>query len=145
MPSAFDVIGPWSEVKLDILREYASPYSRIVAANGFLHLYIDAYAAGGEHISRMTNEIVPGSPLIALSTEPPFREYHFIDADPVRVDQLRRRTTDRSDVHVHAGDCNEILLRDVFPRARYEDVGPCACLIRTILTSGGRSSRRQAA
>ena len=80
LPDAFDVIGPWSEVKLDILREYASPYSRIVTAHGFHHLYIDAYAAGGSHISRTTGEIVLGSPLIALATEPPFREYHFIDA-----------------------------------------------------------------
>jgi len=74
MDGHIDNIGPWSEVKLDILREYASPYSRLVAQNGFEHLYIDAYAAAGEHISRTTNEIVPGSPLIALSTEPPFRE-----------------------------------------------------------------------
>jgi three-Cys-motif partner protein len=71
LAGTFDVIGPWSEVKLDILRDYASPYSRVVAANGFHHLYIDAYAAGGEHISRRTNEIVQGSPRIALSTEPP--------------------------------------------------------------------------
>jgi len=125
----FDVIGPWSEVKLDILRDYASPYSRIVAANGFYHLYIDAYAAGGEHISRTTNEIVPGSPLIALSTEPPFREYHFIDADPTRVEQLRRKTANRSDVHVHSGDCNEILLRVVFPGASYESRRRALCLL----------------
>jgi three-Cys-motif partner protein len=125
----FDEIGPWSEVKLDILRDYASPYSRIVGANGFYHLYIDAYAAGGEHISRTTNEIVPGSPLIALSTEPPFREYHFIDADPTRVEQLRQKTAGRSDVHVHPGDCNDILLRDAFPRARYESRRRALCLL----------------
>jgi len=82
-----DVIGPWSEVKLDILRDYAAPYSKIVTAHNFHHLYIDAFAAGGSHTSRTTGEIVPGSPLIALATEPPFCEYHFIDADPIRVDQ----------------------------------------------------------
>lgn len=42
MRPEYDVIGPWSEVKLDILREYAAPYSRIVASNGFYHSYIDA-------------------------------------------------------------------------------------------------------
>ena len=29
MPAEPDVIGPWTEVKLDILREYAAPYSRV--------------------------------------------------------------------------------------------------------------------
>jgi three-Cys-motif partner protein len=90
-----DVIGPWTEVKLDILREYAQPYSMIVAGNGFHHLYIDAFAAGGSHVSRTTGAIVAGSPLIALETEPPFCEYHFIDADPARVDQLRGFTLSR--------------------------------------------------
>lgn len=129
MSATYDIIGPWTEVKLDILREYASPYSRIVKANGFHHLYIDAYAAGGSHISRTTGQIVPGSPLIALETEPPFREYHFIDADLNRVDQLRSYTAVRPDVHVHAGDCNEILLREVFPLSRYEDRRRSLCLL----------------
>ena len=78
-----------SEVKLDILREYAAPYSKILTSSGFYHLYIDAYAAGGSHVSRTTGEVVPGSPLVALSTKPPFHEYHFIDANPGRVEQLR--------------------------------------------------------
>lgn len=129
MPAEYDIIGPWSEVKLDILREYASPYSKILTANNFHHLYIDAYAAGGSHLSRTTGDVVPGSPLIALATEPPFSEYHFIDADPTRVDQLRRYTADRPNVHVHSGDCNDILLRDVFPLSRYEDRRRSLCLL----------------
>ena len=129
MPSDYDLIGPWTEVKLDILREYAAPYSKILVNNRFYHFYIDAFAAGGSHISRTTREVVPGSPLIALSTEPPFREYHFIDADPVRVEQLRQYTVGRSDVHVHQGDCNEVLLRDIFPLVRYEDRRRALCLL----------------
>jgi three-Cys-motif partner protein len=67
MPSESDVIGPWTEVKLDILRKYNPPYSKIVSDHGFYHLYVDAYAAGGSHISRTTGRIVPGSPLIVHS------------------------------------------------------------------------------
>jgi three-Cys-motif partner protein len=129
LPIGYDIIGPWTEVKLDILRQYAAPYSRIVTKHGFYHLYIDAYAAGGSHISRTTGEVVPGSPLIALATEPPFREYHFIDVDATRVDQLKHHTANRTDTHVHPGDCNEILMRDVFPRARYEDRRRALCLL----------------
>jgi three-Cys-motif partner protein len=129
LPSLQDIIGPWTEVKLDIVRKYAAAYSKIVRAKGFYHLYIDAYAAGGSHISRTTGEIVPGSPLIALATQPPFREYHFIDADPARVSQLRRYTAGRPDVEVHPGDCNQILVTDVFPRCRYEDRRRALCLL----------------
>ena len=128
MPPEHDVIGPWSEVKLDILREYAVPYSKILSGR-FHHLYIDAFAAGGVHVSRTTGDDVPGSALIALRTEPPFNEYHFIDMSPARVDRLRRLTASRSDVDVHLGDCNEVLLRHVFPRARYEDRKRALCLL----------------
>jgi three-Cys-motif partner protein len=129
VPAEYDLIGPWTEVKLDILGEYASPYSKILTTNGFYHLYIDAFAAGGAHLSRTTGGVVLGSALRALSTEPPFREYHFIDVNLTRVDQLRGSAAGRTDVHVHAGDCNEILVRDVFPRARYGDRRRALCLL----------------
>ena len=129
MPSNYDQIGPWTEVKLDILREYAAPYSKILVNNHFYHFYIDAFAAGGSHISRTSGEVVPGSTRIALATEPPFREYHFIDADPARVEQLRQYTADHSDVYVHEGDCNDILLREVFPLVRYGDRCRALCLL----------------
>jgi len=125
----YDLIGPWSEVKLDILREYAAPYSKILAANNFYHLYIDGFAGPGSHISRTTLEPVPGSPLNALRTNPPFREYHFIDADPGRVKQLRDYVGARPEIHVYTGDCNDILLRQVFPRALYEDRHRALCLL----------------
>lgn len=128
MPSEHDVIGPWSEVKLDILREYAVPYSRILSGK-FHHLYIDAFAAGGVHVSRTTGDDVHGSPVIALQTEPPFKEYHFIDANPARVDRLRQLASGRPNVYVHLGDCNEVLLRQVFPRARYENRKRALCLL----------------
>jgi len=149
MAAGYDVIGPWTEIKLEILREYAGPYSKILSAHGFYHLYIDAYAAGGSHISRTTGEIVPGSPLVALSTMPPFREYHFIDANPGRVEQLRQYCGGRGDVRIYAGDCNQILIGDVFPFARYEERRRALCLLdpfnidlswEVIATAGGMRS-----
>jgi hypothetical protein len=41
----YDEIGYWSEIKLDIIKEYASAYSRIMSSQTspqFYHLYIDA-------------------------------------------------------------------------------------------------------
>jgi len=129
VPPEYDIIGPWSEVKLAILREYAAPYSKIVSAKGFHHLYIDGFAGPGAHVSRETGELILGSPRIALAIEPPFKEYHFIDADPVRVRQLRALVGNRRDVHVHSGDCNEVLCRDVFPNAKYSDYRRALCVL----------------
>lgn len=53
----------------------------------------------------------------------------MIDANPARVGRLRQLTADRSDVYVHLGDCNEVLLKHVFPRARYEDRRRALCLL----------------
>ena len=60
-----DEIGPWSEVKLDILRDYAAPYSRILKSNGFRHGYIDAFSGPGLHVRKAGGEEVLGSPLVA--------------------------------------------------------------------------------
>lgn len=85
MKSEFDEIGYWSEVKLDILREYAGTYSRILSAQTrprLSHVYIDAFAGTGVHVSRRTQKFVLGSPLNALQVQPPFDAYHFRRARP---------------------------------------------------------------
>ena len=82
-----DEIGPWSEVKLDIIKRYAVEYSKILSNQknpAFFHVYIDAFAGTGFHVSETTGEMVLGSPLNALNVHPPFREYHLIDLDGTR-------------------------------------------------------------
>jgi hypothetical protein len=44
-------------------------------------VYTDAFAGAGVHLSKTPKGEIPGSPQIAAATEPPFREYHFIDLD----------------------------------------------------------------
>jgi three-Cys-motif partner protein len=92
-------------------------------------IYIDAYAGPGIHLSKTTGEVVDGSPLIALKTNPPFSEYHFIDADPRRAEQLRSIAGDRDNVFIYSEDCNKVLLRDVFPRAKFADYKRAMCLL----------------
>jgi len=131
----YDEIGIWSEVKLAIIREYASAYSRILESQRgkslpkLRWLYVDAYAGPGFHLSRTTKEMVDGSPQIALKTIPPFSEYHFIDADPKRAEQLRGIAGTREDVYIYGADCNQILLDKVFPRAKYSDYHRALCLL----------------
>ncbi len=114
----FDKIGYWSEIKLEIIKEYATAYSTIFSAErqrSLIHVYIDAFAGAGIHISKRTGGSVLGSPLNALLVNPPFREYHFIDLDRAKVAALKKIVGERPDVHVQDGDCNNILLKDVCP------------------------------
>ena len=150
--SDIDEIGPWSEVKLDIVREYAQAYSQILSAREkprLRHVYIDAFAGAGIHLSRSTKQFVPGSPLNALKVSPPFAEYHFIDIDHTRVGSLQQAATQRTNVFVHDGDCNEVLLEKVFPKVQFKDYRRALCLLdpyglhldwRVIYTAGQMKS-----
>jgi three-Cys-motif partner protein len=128
----FDKIGYWSEVKLDIIKDYAFAYSTILAAQKkpkLYHIYIDAFAGAGVHISRSTGEFVQGSPVNAILVRPPFKEYHLIDLDQKKVALLKEIVAGRPDVHVHEGDGNDILLKDVFPKVLYKDYRRGLCLL----------------
>jgi three-Cys-motif partner protein len=92
-------------------------------------LYIDAYAGPGFHLSRATGELVPGSPLVALQTNPPFSEYHLIDVDKRRAEQLRTIVGEKNDVFIYSKDCNDVLLQEIFPRAKYENYSRALCLL----------------
>ena len=125
-----DDIGEWTEVKLDVIKQYAVPYSKILAAQSYLHHeYIDGFAGAGLNRSRLTGDFVPGSPMNALLVEPPFEHYHFIDLDDQKVEALIELARDRPDVDVYAGDCNQILLQEILPKVRYEDYRRALCLL----------------
>ena len=127
----FDQVGYWSEVKLDIVREYASAYSTILSKQAGIraHLYIDGFAGAGVHISKQTGQFIPGSPLNALNVTPTFKEFHFIDLDGGRAQSLQKLAGGRQNVFVYEGDCNTILLDTVFPQAKYEDYRRALCLL----------------
>ena len=104
MKREHDEVGLWSEMKLEIVRDYAKEYSKIISKRKLTHVYIDAFAGAGMHLSKTTGEYIPGSPLNALMVEPPFKEYHFIDLDGNRTGQIREL----------AGDGRALCLLDVY-------------------------------
>lgn len=125
-----DHIGYWSELKLEILNKYAVAYSRILAADRNLsHVYIDAFAGSGRHVSRRTREVVLGSPLIALTVQPPFDKFYLIDLNGDKVARLQKEAAGRPDVCIYPGDCNQILLEKVFPNVRYEQYRRGLCIL----------------
>lgn len=127
-----DEIGYWSELKLEILDKYAHAYSTILSGQTdpkLYHVYIDGFSGSGFHISKKTGKLIEGSPIKALSVDPPFREYFFVDLASEKVESLRRAVGERPDVHVLHGDSNQILLRDVFPKVQYKDYRRGLCLL----------------
>jgi three-Cys-motif partner protein len=126
----FSDIGEWSQAKLEIVRDYGREYSKILSKQPLLsHAYIDAFAGSGAHVLRTTGEMVLGSPLNALEVSPPFADYYFIDTDGEKVDTLRGLVGERPGVHIYEGDCNELLLKKVYPHVRYQDYRRALCLL----------------
>ena len=128
----FDKIGYWSEIKLEILKKYAAAYSQILAAQrdpSLFHVYVDAFAGAGLHLSKATGQFVRGSPLNALEVQPPFREFNLIDIDAKRIGGLRKLIGQRADVHLYEGDCNKVLLKEVFPRVQFNQYRRGLCIL----------------
>jgi three-Cys-motif partner protein len=126
-----DEVGQWTEIKLNIIRHYSTAYARILSKQSRIRAYdyIDAFAGAGKHVSRKSGKEIQGSPAIALHVIPPFSHYHFIDLDGDKAESLRKLAGKRQDVCVYQGDCNPILLADVFPKCRYEDYRRALCLL----------------
>lgn len=128
----FDRIGYWSELKLDIIREYAAAYSTILTARrnpSFYHIYVEGFAGMGVHLSKAREGFVPGSPLNALKVQPPFHQYHLIDIQAEKIEYLSKLIGRRNDVFLYRGDCNKILLEKVFPQVKYENYRRGMCIL----------------
>jgi three-Cys-motif partner protein len=125
-----DVIGRWSQLKLQLLEKYATAYSTIMASQHWsYHYYIDAFAGLGYHLSKESSERVEGSPIRALKIKPPFKEYYFIDIEGEKIDYLRQVTRGRKNVNLRVGDCNSILINEIFPRVARKKGGRALCFL----------------
>ena len=129
MAVEIDEIGYWSEIKLDILGKYARPYNQILRAHDLHPLYIDGFAGAGHHVAKGSDRVIEGSPTRALSLDLPFEGFHFIDLDANRANRLRQIAGGRSDVHVYHGDCNDLLVNEVFPLIRFARKERALCIL----------------
>ena len=126
-----DEIGIWSEIKLDIIKEYANAFTTIMRKQDWCkgYAYIDAFAGAGIHISRRTGEFIPGSPLNALEIENPFTEYRFIDIDKAKAEALEVLTREQSNIKVYPEDCNEALIKKIFPSLERKSKKRALCIL----------------
>lgn len=126
-----DQIGIWSEIKLEIIKKYATAYTTVLSKQMWCkgYAYIDAFAGAGIHISKTKGEIIPGSPLNALDIDPPFIEYYFIDLDKERANIFEKIAKENPRVHAYQGDCNEILINKIFPIFTYDSYKRALCIL----------------
>ena len=111
-------VGPWTKDKLKILELYLTPYLT-ATQRAIERVYIDAFAGPGTNVVDRTEEIIDGSPLIALSATGRnqvrgFDRLFFIEEDYDLYMELksvveRREQRDRATV-IH-GDANVELPR----------------------------------
>lgn len=104
--------GPWTEKKLRILSKYLKFYT-LALRRKFRTVYIDAFAGNGYCVIQSDGKPreIPGSVTIALETDPPFDEYHLLEARPdfaAGLHELRARHPDKN-IHIYAGDANRRL------------------------------------
>jgi three-Cys-motif partner protein len=127
----FDEIGYWSEIKLEILKQYAPAYTKIMSKQTFLKgfYYIDGFAGYGIHKSKTREELIQGSPSNALATEPQFSGHYWIDLDGKKTDFLRERAKGNHTVNIYQGDCNDILLKQIFPTIQFNNYKRALCLL----------------
>lgn len=74
--------------------------------------YIDIFAGPGKNQVRDTNEVLLGSPLLALTTQHPFTGYYFIDKDPSNTAALEARAMASGlgdQVKIRTGDSNNLV------------------------------------
>jgi three-Cys-motif partner protein len=121
-----DIIGQWSEDKLNLLGKYLRAYSVIMneQKKSWLnsYYYIDAFA--GSVMPKAKNDeqrYIEGSPLRALQTEPRFDGYWFIDRDPRRVERIARLRDSFPNciIEIQQGNCNEVLRGEIIPKLPY--------------------------
>lgn len=128
----YDEVGYWSELKLEIIKKYARAYSKILSTRTsptFYHMYIDAFSGAGTHISKSTGDAIPGSPTIALQVEPKFKEYHFIDLNPKKIEALRNAVGAQPNVFTYHGDCNKVLIEEILPMFEKNKYYRALCLL----------------
>jgi three-Cys-motif partner protein len=99
--------GNWTTAKLDVVAEYLVAYTTALKNAPFRKAYIDAFAGTGYRDAKADNEagesqsllfpdlamrepqdLLEGSAVRALKTDPPFDSYVFIERSPSRCKQL---------------------------------------------------------
>jgi three-Cys-motif partner protein len=113
--------GEHTRRKLDVVAKYLAAYVTVMKKQNFRLFYVDGFAGSGASTSKAaaersqdptlfpSGEVLDGSPIRALSVEPPFDQYLFIEKSDQNVQSLsglREKFPDRL-IEIAPGDANE--------------------------------------
>ncbi|MCL6562494.1 MAG: three-Cys-motif partner protein TcmP [Firmicutes bacterium] len=98
--------GPWTELKLDVLKRYLESYVKALKNTPFHKVYIDSFAGAGT-VETKTGRVLAGSARIALDTEG-FDEYVFIEREEDYLNALQElcKRYPGKNVTLLSGDAN---------------------------------------
>lgn len=103
-------VGEWAEDKYRRVHLYAKLFTTSMSGKWDRLVYLDLFAGAGRSRVRKTSRILPGSPTLALTLDPPFDHYVFCEQAPDLLDALAARVSrdfpSRS-VAIVRGDVNE--------------------------------------
>lgn len=129
--------GSWTDIKIEILIEYARAYLTIMYKNPYWrHMYYDGFAGTGFIVkdTSIDSSITIGAARRIIEIERPmaFHEYYFVEKDLEKVKELEKNTKlayPKKIIHVTPGDCNK-KLHDLAKFLRTERGVTCIILDR---------------
>jgi three-Cys-motif partner protein len=119
--------GDWTEDKLEVMKRYFEAYARALKNQFFAKWYADAFAGTGERSEARApsadrgslfgddepevETTKAGSVQIALSINPPFQKYVFVELSKSRAAKLQGLKSNFPDrvIEIEEGDANTIL------------------------------------
>jgi three-Cys-motif partner protein len=126
----FDEVGQWSVLKLDIIEQYGSAYTKAFNVRGrqLKKYYIDGFSGAGVHVVKRTRQQIEGSPARALKITPPFDGFYFIDLNKDKADYLQKQCAGRLDINIINDDANAYL-RTLLPTIQYRLFNRALCVL----------------
>lgn len=127
-------VGNWAITKHAKLKYYQTLFARSMRAKWDCRVYVDLFCCAGKCIVKKTGQVVPGSPLIALSVEDPFDKHVFVEENPEYMEALRKRVHryfPAADCAFVLGNCNERIedILDSVPRFHRGYRGLTLCFV----------------
>lgn len=100
----------WTRRKHNVLYYYADMFATGMKEQWDVRVYVDLFAGPGMIQPRGRDQLVRGSPLLALDVPYPFDRYIFAEQKPKYMDALKKRVNERhphADVRYVPGDVNK--------------------------------------
>lgn len=105
--------GIWTLIKLEALQKYLIAFNTALSKQNFTRIYIDAFAGTGRCDIKLDGEktSIDGSARRALTTNPPFHKFCFIELRPKKLAALKSLEPEYPDktIDVIRNDANAAL------------------------------------